>query len=140
MLLTLYRSSKSCRIKIMKLHSIPDDPEITGLTHRLSSANDVVHMGVYRVMYGWRVRAGRCSDLWGTRLDWCGGGNWKDVERLYSLLYGILSQREESEDCLDDLPECSKIKPFYNDHEFVRLVGELAGDFELLELEKPCLF
>ena len=86
-------------------------------------------------MYGWRVRAGLCRDLWGTQLDWCGGGNWKDVERLYSLLYGILLQREETDDCLDDLPRCSIIKPFYKDHDFVRAVGDKAGDFKLLKLK-----
>jgi len=121
----------------MKFHPVQDDLDGTGLTNRLVSENNVIHIGTYRVMYGWRVRSGLCKDLWGTRLDWCGGGNWEDVERLYSLLYGILSQREEMENCLNDLPECSSIKPFYKDHDFVRTVGEKAGNFELLKLEMP---
>ena len=120
-----------------KVHTMPDDCDITGLTTRLSSENDVVHIGTFRVMYGWRVRAGFCKESYGMRLDWCGGANWKDVERLYSLLYAILSSREESDDCFDDLPGCSHIKPFYKDHDFLRIVGEKAGDFELMELEVP---
>jgi hypothetical protein len=105
-----------------------------------------VHLGVYRVMYGFRVRAGYTGDLMGCTLDWCGGANWKDVERLYSLCLAILSQKEEpgekwrNAEVFRGIPPHSNVKPFYNDPDFVQKVCELAGsDFELLTLEKPSI-
>lgn len=121
----------------MKFHPVPNDDE-NGLTHCLHSENDHVRIGVWRVMYGFRVRAGYLHDLGGCTLDWCAGGNWKDVERLYSLCAAILSQRDESEDVFKGIPRISAIKPFYSDTEFVSLVSKLAGDnWELINLEKP---
>ena len=118
----------------MKLNPASNDPD-TMMSHRLVSKNGLVEMGVYRVMYGFRVRAGFVGDM-GCVLDWCGGGNWKDVERLYSLCAAILSQKEESKNCFDGLPYWSTIKPFYNDEDFVRKVGEEAGEFTLISLDK----
>lgn len=112
----------------------PDDLHHTMLFHRLVSQNGLVEFGVYRVVYGWRVRACFVGDC-GATLDWCGGGNWKDVERLYSICHAILVQREESRECFDGIPPWSHIKPFYLDLEFVKKVGRLAGDFPLLTLD-----
>jgi hypothetical protein len=118
----------------MKLTPAEDDDR-TMMTHRLISENQLIEMGVYRVAYGWRVRAGfvnaACCEL-----DWCGGGIWKDVERLYSLCYAVLEKRNESRSAFLGLPSSSRVKPFYLDLEFVHLVGNLAGEFKLLELEK----
>ena len=79
----------------MKLIPAPDDPYETMMTNRLVSENGLVEMGVYRVLYGYRVKAGFVGDA-GSVLDWCGGGNWKDVERLYSLCKAILERKSES--------------------------------------------
>jgi hypothetical protein len=118
----------------MKLTPAEDDP-LTMMTHRLVSENQLVEIGVYRVAYGWRVRAGfvnaPCCEL-----DWCGGANWKDVERLYSLCYAVLEKINESKSAFLGLPMISRLKPFYLDLEFVSFVGNLAGDFKLLELEQ----
>lgn len=96
-------------------------------------------MGVYPVLYGFRVRAGYCTED-GCSLDWCGGGNWKDVERLYSLCKAVLEKREETPrrviDVFDGLPGWSIIKPFFKDKEFVRIVGEQAGNFQLISLDR----
>ena len=117
----------------MKLQPAPLDPD-SMLFHRLVSENGLVEMGVYRVMYGYRVRAGFVGDM-GSVLDWCGGGNWKDVERLYSLCKAILEQQPETKSCFNDLPPNSMIKPFYKDVDFVRVVGEKAGEFSLVSLD-----
>ena len=111
--------------------------DIEGMSHILYSGNAVVFMGVYRVMYGWRVRAGFVRDI--NRfciLDWCGGGVWKDVERLYSICRAILLQAREDTDCFRGLPTVSLVKPFFRDMDFVRIVGQAAGDFELIELQQ----
>ena len=118
----------------MEMKLANDDPN-TMMFHRRVSENEIVEMGVYRVMFGYRVRAGIVGSPF-CHLDWCGGGNWKDVERLYSLCYAILSSREESKKCFDGLPPVSQIKPFYNDFDFVRTLSQQAGEFELISLEK----
>lgn len=118
----------------MKLNPAPDDHYATMLFHRQVSENGLVEMGVYRVAYGWRVRAGFVGDM-GCVLDWCGGGNWKDVERLYSICYAILLGKEANRQCFDDLPHYSTIKPFFLDHDFTKTVVELASkNFELMTL------
>ena len=117
----------------MKFKPAPEDAW-TMMFHRLVSENELVEFGVYRVAYGWRVRAGFTNEpcVW---LDWCGGGNWADVERLYSLCFAILSNREENRECFQGLPSYSTVKPFYLDLKFLEVVGKQAGDFQLMTLE-----
>jgi len=122
----------------MKFILHPYNEEVGWSNYRISEGG-VVHLGVYRVMYGFRVRAGRVADRWGCTLDWCGGANWQDVERLYSLCLGILSQRDEANFSFERIPTVSKVKPFYLDEYFVKTVSDLAGGFELITLEKSSL-
>lgn len=121
--------------KKMLLHPAPNDDH-AGLTHRLVSENQLVHMGIWKVMFGHRVRAGFVDDKCGVSLDWCGGANWKDVERLYSLAKAILEKRAEDRNCFAGLPGFSVVKPFVLDLDFVKVVSEAAGDFQLVQLEK----
>lgn len=118
----------------MKFIQKPNN-EWTGWTHYRVSEKGLVHVGVYRVMYGHRVRAGFVADKMGCTLDWCGGANWKDVERLYSLCIGVLSRRDETPNCFEGIPQYSIIKPFYLDERFTRKVIKLAGEFEMISLE-----
>lgn len=94
----------------------------------LLSENKLVFMGVYPVLYGWRVRAG--FHFRSYMIDWCGGGDWSAVETLYNLCRRILEQRPEDLNCFDGLPVCSRRKPFYNDIPFVIQLGTAAGTFE----------
>lgn len=123
----------------MKFLPAPDDPTISGLFHRRLSENGLIHFGVYRVAYGFRVRAGFANDWCGVTLDWCGGGDWKNVERLYSIVEGILSQRPENKCCFDGLPGSNAVKPFFLDQAFVETVIPLAGEVQLVKLEPPAL-
>jgi hypothetical protein len=125
----------------MKFYPAPNDLE-TGQIHRLVSENGVVFIGVYRVLYGFRVRAGYSDDLIGCSIDWCGGNNWKDLERLYSLAVAILSQRKENRFCFEGLPFVSSIKPFYLDEKFTKTIVKAAGsNFEMISLPmQPSLF
>lgn len=117
----------------MKLISAKDD-ELTQLFHRKVSENGLVEMGVYRVLFGWRVRAGFVGN-WMCELDWCGGSDWKNVERLYSICHAILSQRDENLECFRNLPMFSKVKPFFMDLEFVDIVTKQAGEISLVSLD-----
>ena len=78
-------------------------------------------MGIYPVMFGYRVRAGYVSGM-GFELDWCGGADQGQVELLYSIAKNIL----ESKGSFEGIPERSNIKPFFNDQEFVNCVGSLV--------------
>lgn len=91
-------------------------------------------MAIHPTIFGWRVRSW-AEDTHCT-IDWCGGADQHDVERLYSILYNILSHREESKEALDDLPTCSKVKPYINDAEFLSdILNRLTAPFEIIKLE-----
>lgn len=121
----------------MKLY--PADIDInTMIFHRLISENNLIEMGVFRVLYGWRVRAGFLGSV-GVELDWCGGRNWSDVERLYSICLAILLRKEENEQCFLNIPRFSTIKPFYLDYDFVKNITDQAGDLKMISLEKRFL-
>lgn len=117
----------------MKFRIVEDDTDKLLIFRRLSE-NNLVEIGVHRVLFGYRVKAGFANEGF-CYLDWCAGGNWKDVERLYSLCYAILSKRDENRNCFDELPGTSIIKPFYLDLDFVEKVSKEAGDFELIILK-----
>lgn len=117
----------------MNLSTATDDDS---LMHRLVSENGLIHMGIYRVIYGFRVRAGFVRSS-GFCLDWCGGGNWDDVQRLYSICRAILLKRLEDRECFKDLIPYSQVKPFYNDFEFLEHLVEKSGEFEMVKLPVP---
>lgn len=94
-------------------------------------------MAIHPMLFGWRVRGWDGAGWDGyVHLDWCGGNDQKDVERLYSVMYNILSNREEdSALAFDGVPPHSDIKPFYNDENFIREISSLIVEpFSLLEL------
>jgi hypothetical protein len=101
-----------------------EDDDNNKLFCRRVSEGGTVEIGVYRVMYGYRVRAGFVGDM-SCRLDWCAGANWIEVESLYTMCLQILMGREESSSCFADIPPCSTVKPYRNDHEFLRRVAAL---------------
>lgn len=98
------------------------------------SEGGMFNVGVYPVMFGFRVRVwitGRPCCI----LDWCGGAHQRRVEELYSMAIDILQQRDEVPNCLDGVPAVSFKKPFFNDDEFVATVGGmLSSDFQLITL------
>lgn len=119
----------------MILQPAPDEDH-TGMFQRLVSENQLVEMGIYRVMFGYRVRAGFVGSK-GVELDWCGGGNWADVERLYAICKTILSKREENRDCFENLPGQSEVKPFFNDISFTTKVLTASGELTVEPLPLP---
>ncbi len=121
---------------IMKFKAAPDN-QLFCLSNFVVSENNLVYIGVYPVIFGYRVRAGFVDDLTTCRLDWCAGGVWEDVERLYSLCYSILENRDENTSCFDEIPAYSERKPFYNDLKFVTTLNKHLSDVTLLKLNKP---
>lgn len=91
---------------------------------RRVSSNVLIEIGVYRVLYGYRVRAGFVGAL-SCSLDWCAGANWSQVESLYTMCLAVLSSREEDRNCFDGIPPHSIVKPYFNDPEFLKDVALL---------------
>jgi len=111
-----------------------DDDADTGLTHRRVSECGRVEIGVYQVLFGFRVRAGfvgsPCCEL-----DWCCGSDWVWVQVFYSIALGILSKRDVSAECFDEIPCHSQVKPSYLDAEFVNRLMELLPEVKAVVLE-----
>jgi hypothetical protein len=108
----------------MKFKKTTDDK--TYLFERRISENGLIEIGVYPVMFGYRVRAGFAGSQ-SYELDYCGGADQKMVELLYSATLTMLSQKEENYNAFDDILACSKIKPYFNDAEFTAWLLERAG-------------
>lgn len=121
----------------MKFSKVPNDPD-TGLFHRRASQNVLIEIGVYRVIYGFRVRAGFVGE-YDVRWDWCCGDNWDFVQTLYSLGLSILESRPEDRKCFEDVPSVSTRKPAFNDPEFMLAVCEKAHDVRRVELDREAI-
>ena len=98
---------------------------------RLVSEDGKIEMGIYPVMYGYRVRAGYVGKMV-CELDWCGGDDQSQLELLYSICKNIL----ESKGNFDNIPIRSDIKPFYKDAKFVEEINSLTTKpLEIVKLE-----
>lgn len=98
---------------------------------RLVSEDGKIELGVYPVMFGYRVRAGFTNFEW-SEIDWCGGANQTQVELLYSIAKNIL----EKQGNFKGMPMCSDIKPFYNDEEFSKYIhSKVSKPLEIVQLK-----
>lgn len=114
----------------MKLIPAPDHHE-NQIFQRLVSEDGKIEMGIYPVMFGFRVRAGYVGD-YGVLMDWCGGANQGQVELLYSIAKNILEHRGS----FTGVPERSDIKPFFNDPAFLEKIYSLVTmPLEIVKLE-----
>jgi len=94
-----------------KLLPVPHDDLLRCLS------DDAVEMGLYPVLFGWRVRAGKVGDM-GVWCDWCCGDDPYIVFGGYSLMRRLLTAGVE----LEALPRASDPKPFPNDASFMAVV------------------
>jgi hypothetical protein len=95
--------------------------EDNDLYQRLVSEDGKIEMGIYPVIFGYRVRAGYAGQM-SYELDWCGGDDQTQVELLYSIMKNIL----EKNNSFKGVPMNSTIKPFYNDALFVDYINSLV--------------
>jgi hypothetical protein len=98
----------------MKFHKAPDTAD---LFLRVVDETNTIQVGIYKVLFGYRVRAGYVDDKFGVNLDWCCGNRIEMINWLYLALILILSKRE-LENCFEGLPTVSQIKPYFNDMNF----------------------
>jgi len=95
--------------------------EDNDIYQRLVSEDGKIEMGIYPVIFGYRVRAGYTNSQ-SYELDWCGGDKHENLELLYSIMKNILEDKGN----FIGLPAVSSIKPFYNDALFVDYINDLT--------------
>lgn len=115
-----------------------DDDSIAQLYCRRVSETQKVEIGVYRVLFGHRVRAGFVGAE-AYHIDWCAGNNWRHVEALYSIALSVLSKRQESPECFDGIPRMSRVKPFYLDDEFCSAIADMAKPVHPVRLDNSAI-
>lgn len=123
----------------MKFLEAEDDNE-NHLYQRLVSEDGKIEMGIYPVMFGYRVRAGFVGNgIY--ELDWCGGDDQKQLELLYYIMKNILEYRGS----FTLIPPSSMVKPFYNDEPFVNRINLMVlkpleiGTLQPLHLDRQKL-
>ena len=107
----------------MQFVSAPNDPA-TMMKDRLVSENELVEIGVFRVMYGYRVRAGFVGQPW-CEIDWCCGDRPNHILSMYTAIFLLLRRRPESRDCFCGIPRESDIKPYWKDLDFCQEITNL---------------
>lgn len=113
----------------MKFKAAPDNTE-SCIYCRMLSENNVVEIGIYPVMYGYRVRAGFVSDPVWSMIDYCGGNDQVNVEILYGAVLKLLENRTEQNPFIG-LHANNRIKPFYRDEQFMKWLFNEADSFRL---------
>lgn len=84
-----------------------------------------VIMGLYPVLFGWRVRAGKVGDLW-YHCDWCCGDDEKVVWATYEMMRHLLENYD-----MMRLPTCSLVKPWPKDVQFIVELAKLLNGWEV---------
>jgi len=79
----------------MKYIKVSDDPP--NLYFRFESEDGKIEVGIYPVMYGYRIRAGYKGNMY-YHLDLCAGDIQSNVEILLSVVLNILEQNIKFED------------------------------------------
>jgi hypothetical protein len=108
-----------------------------------------LEIGVYPVMFGFRIRAGIVGEGW-CHLDYCAGNDQKEVENIYSLCISIMNKRitefpfddqTSSHDLayvvFKDFP-VQNVKPMFNDHPCFMTLAEMCGP-EIISIKLPNL-
>jgi len=107
-----------------------EDDFNTMLFHRHVSTDGTVEVGVYAVLFGFRVRAGMVGHSW-CELDYCGGADQETVERIYSAVLATLETQERPN--WDVFPTQVR-KPMGNDPECMQELETLAGKHKRIKI------
>lgn len=82
---------------------------------RLVSEDGRIEMGVYPVIFGFRIRAGFVGSST-CEVDWCCGNDQKFLEIAYDLLKKLLERGYSFQRILPT----SHVKPIFNDNNFMK--------------------
>lgn len=110
-----------------------------GLLFKSVSECGRIEIGVYPVLFGFRIRAGFAGNMW-YGIDYCCGSEQEDVEFIYTMTRNILEQQEFSQDIFKVFPYQER-KPFFTDLEnfdkFLRLI-KAGPDF--IDIKLPDIY
>lgn len=109
-------------------------PDSQYLKARYINEEHNIELGIYPVIFGWRIHAGYIGDFY-YHIDYCCGDKKDMVEFLLSVVKNILEKNNYDFKVLPN----QNIKPVFNDRECFPNLIELAGTFEKLE-EVPDLY
>lgn len=84
------------------------------LLFKIESTCGRIEIGVYPVIFGFRIRAGFAPNEGFYELDYCCGNEQKSVELIYSVVKNILEQKDYSPGMFSTFPRQDR-KPFFND-------------------------
>lgn len=112
-------------------------PDDIGLVHRKTWG--IIEIGLYPVVYGWRIRAGKIGSGF-VHLDYCAGDNLAGVAIIHALVLSILTRKSnELETFYSGLSErvivehmfkgfpVQQAKPMNNDIKCLASLFDLAG-------------
>jgi hypothetical protein len=82
----------------------------------------------YRVVFGYRLRGGFMEDAHeGSEFDICCGADEVAYVGLLRMVISIIERNVEAgKDPFDGIPQYSRIKPYFNDLNFIRHMATLA--------------
>lgn len=100
-----------------------------------------IEIGVYPVMFGYRIRVGMVGS-WAVELDYCAGAQQEDVENIYALTMAVLNKNMNKiqpfhriRDIFEGFPR-QDVKPMFNDPDCFNELTKAAGkDVEKVELK-----
>lgn len=79
-----------------------------------------VELGIWPVLFGYRVRAGYVGDFY-YGLDWCCGEHL--IVATITMEFLMKMVEKDGIDVIKKLPGFSKIKPWYKDDKFIEAVS-----------------
>jgi hypothetical protein len=104
----------------------------SGLYKRKTSSDGVYEIGIYPVIFGFRIRAGFVGRMW-CELDYCAGADLTMINLLYNIVVTIMSKRiEQNENPFAGFPK-QDVKPMINDPECLQKMMELFKDYKIEE-------
>ncbi len=105
------------------MRSFEKAPDQEHLTERHTLGN--IELGKYKVMFGYRLRAGFIGNQW-YELDICCGAQTKLYDDLFHKVCTIIQWNiEEAHGPFRGIPSMSRIKPYDKDDEFLDVIDEL---------------
>lgn len=108
------------------LKRVPDHTE-NGMFFRHETEDGKWEVGIYPVLYGFRIRAGEVGSCM-CRLDMCIGDNWLLMYAIFPIVCNIIEQRGHVPD-IREWP-AAQIKPVWKDPEYMVQLSLMDEDPE----------
>jgi len=109
----------------------PDELVQNGLIFGYRSADNEIYMGIYPVIYGYRVNAGYTGDIV-YQFSICAGNDQKAAEEIFSIVLDLFRNRH-TKNPFRGIPHYQERRPYYYDENFV---ADLRREVDFENIEK----